>query len=190
MQRSLYAELTARVRDAFHELAKFGTVGALAFVVDVSLFNISLHLAPHKPLTAKVISTVVAASLAFVLNRAWSFRHRQRSSVRREYTLFFVLNAIGLIIALGCLGISHYLLGFHSRLADNVSGNIVGVALGTMFRFWSYRRFVWAAPAAVEEAAIDGDAAAVAVLEDVADGTIHAPAHAAGPAPVDRAAAS
>jgi hypothetical protein len=40
---------------------------------------------------------------------------------------------------------------------------------------------VWAAPAAVEEAAIDGDPAAVAVLEDVADGTIHAPAHARTP---------
>jgi putative flippase GtrA len=186
MLQSLYAELSGRVAAAFHELAKFGTVGALAFVVDVSLFNVCLHIAPHKPLTAKVISTVVAATLAFVLNRAWSFRHRQRSSVRREYTLFFVLNAVGLVIALGVLGFSHYLLGFDSKLADNIAGNGFGVALGTVFRFWSYRKFVWAAPAAVEEAAIDGDPAAVAVLEDVADGTIHAPAHAA----VDRAAAS
>ncbi len=174
--------LEARIRAAFHELAKFGTVGALAFVVDVGLFNMILHLAPHKPLTAKVISTVVAASIAFVLNRAWSFRHRQRSSVRREYTLFFVLNAIGLVIAVGCLGISHYLLGFESRIADNISANGFGLVLGTSFRFWSYRRFVWAAPQAVEEAAIDGDPAAVAVLGDVADGTIHAPTEAVRPA--------
>ena len=170
--------LEARLRAAFHELAKFGTVGALAFVVDIGLFNIVLHMAPHKPLTAKVISTVVAASLAFVLNRAWSFRHRQRSSIRREYTLFFVLNAVGLVIAVGCLGFSHYLLGLHSRLADNISANGFGVAFGTLFRFWSYRRFVWLAPEAVEEAAVDGDAAAAAVLEDVADGTIHAPSEA------------
>lgn len=165
----------ARVRAVFHELAKFGTVGALAFVVDVSLFNVVLHMRPDKPLTAKALSTIVAASVAFVLNRAWAFRHRQRSSVRREYTLFFVLNAIGLVIALSCLDVSHYLLGLHGEVADNVSGNGVGVALGTMFRFWSYRRFVWAAPLAVQEAAIDGDAAAAAVLEDVADGTIHRP---------------
>src|SRR6476469_6771668 len=121
MLRSLYALAADRVSAAFHELAKFGTVGALAFAVDVSLFNIALHVAPHKPLTAKVISTVVAATVAFVLNRAWSFRHRQRSSVRREYAMFFVLNAIGLVIAVGCLGISHYLLGLDSRIADNVS---------------------------------------------------------------------
>jgi putative flippase GtrA len=167
--------LEARLRAAFHEIAKFGTVGALAFVVDVGIFNLILHVAPHKPLTAKVISTVVAATIAFVLNRAWSFKHRQRSSVRREYTLFFVLNAIGLVIAVGCLGFSRYVLGFDSRLADNIAANIFGVGFGTLFRFWSYRRFVWAAPAAVEEAAVDGDPAAVAVLEDVADGTIHAP---------------
>jgi putative flippase GtrA len=172
--------LEARLRAAFHEIAKFGTVGALAFLVDFSLFNLLLHMAPHKPLTAKVVSTVVAATLAFILNRAWSFRHRQRSSVRREYTLFFVLNAIGLVIAVGCLGISHYVFDLHSRLADNISANGFGLVLGTSFRFWSYRRFVWMAPAAVEEAAIDGDAAAVAVLEDVADGTIHAPDQARG----------
>ncbi|GAC1439666.1 MAG: hypothetical protein NVS3B26_04900 [Mycobacteriales bacterium] len=174
--------LEARLRAAFHELAKFGTVGALAFVVDVGLFNAILHGSPHKPLTAKVISTIVAASMAFVLNRAWSFKHRQRSSVRREYTLFFVLNAIGLVIAVGCLGISHYVLGLHSQLADNISANGFGLVLGTSFRFWSYRRFVWMAPAAVEEAAIDGDAAAVAVLEDLADGTISAPAESVRPA--------
>jgi putative flippase GtrA len=174
MLRSVYASLSGRVAAAFHELAKFGTVGALAFVVDVTIFNIVLHLS-DKPLTSKIVSTVIAATLAFVLNRAWSFRHRQRSSVHREYSMFFILNAIGLLIAVSCLGLSHYVLGLDSKLADNISANGIGVALGTMFRFWSYRRFVWVAKAAVEEAAIDGDPAAVAVLEDVADGTIHSP---------------
>jgi hypothetical protein len=30
-----------------------------------------------------------------------------------------------------------------SPLADNISGQLVGTALGTLFRFWSYRRFVF-----------------------------------------------
>jgi putative flippase GtrA len=177
MLRSLYANLAGRVAATFHELAKFGTVGALAFVVDVAIFNLVLHLS-NKPLTSKIVSTLVAATLAFILNRAWSFRHRERTSVHREYSMFFILNAVGLLIAVSCLGLSHYVLGLDSKLADNISANGIGVALGTLFRFWSYRRYVWMAPAAVEEAAIDGDPAAVAVLEDVADGTIHAPAHA------------
>ena len=58
-----------------------------------------------------------------------------------------MLNAIGLLIALSCLAFSHYALGFDSRLADNIAANGFGLVLGTAFRFWSYRRFVWVRPA-------------------------------------------
>ena len=170
----LLGRLEARLRGVFAELAKFGTVGALSFVIDVAIFNAVL-LVLDKPLTAKVISTVFSATNAFVLNRAWSFKHRERTNVRREYSLFFVLNVVGLSISLLCLAVSHYVLGFESRLADNIAANGIGLVLGTTFRFWSYRRFVWAAPAAVEDAADEGDAAARAVLEDVSDGTITRP---------------
>lgn len=170
---SLVGSLVDRFRALFHELAKFGTVGFLSLLVDLAVFNALLHVMPERPLTAKVASTVVSATNAFVLNRIWSFKHRERTTIRREYSLFVVLNAVGLGIALLCLSVSHYVLGFESRLADNLAANGVGLVLGTTFRFWSYRRFVWAAPAEVEEAAADGDAAAMAVLEDVRDGTLH-----------------
>jgi len=169
--RGLRTRLEHRLRGVLSELAKFGTVGALSLVVDVTIFNAVL-LVLDKPLTAKVISTVFSATNAFLLNRAWSFKHRVRTDVRREYGMFFVLNAVGLSISLLCLAVSHYVLGFESRLADNIAANGVGLVLGTTFRFWSYRRFVWAAPEAVEQAAVDGDPAARAVLEDVHDGTI------------------
>ena len=170
---SLVGSLVDRFRALFHELAKFGTVGFISLLVDLAVFNAVLHWMPDKPLTAKVLSTVVSATNAFVLNRIWSFKHRERTTLRREYSLFVVLNAVGLGIALLCLSVSHYVLGFESRLADNIAANGVGLVLGTTFRFWSYRKFVWAAPAEVEEAAADGDAAAMAVLEDVRDGTLH-----------------
>ena len=169
----MLASLVDRFRGLARELAKFGTVGFLSLLVDLAVFNLVLLVLPDKPLTAKVCSTVVSATNAFVLNRFWSFRHRERTSLGREYTLFAVLNAVGLGISLLCLSISHYVLGFESRLADNVAANGVGLVLGTAFRFWSYRKFVWAAPAEVEAAAADGDAAAAAVLEDVRDGTLH-----------------
>jgi len=50
---------------------------------------------------------------------------------------------IGMVIALACLAISHYALGLTSMLADNISANGVGLVLGTSFRFWSYRTFVF-----------------------------------------------
>ncbi|MGH8970729.1 MAG: GtrA family protein [Actinomycetes bacterium] len=136
----LYYRLGALVR----ELMKFGVVGATAFVVDVGLFNLLLTLT-DKPLTSKTLSTVAAASWAYAGNRIWTFRHRGRSGVRREYVLFLLLNAVGLVIAVTCLAVSHYVLGFTSRLADNIAANVIGLGLGTAFRFWSYRRWVFPA---------------------------------------------
>lgn len=151
--RTLVRALYARVEHLIHELAKFGVVGAVAFVVDIGVFNLLRHGAMEdRPLTAKIISTVLATTVAFAGNRQWTFRHRERSSVRREYVLFFGLNGVALAIALGCLGVSHYLLNFTSPLADNISANVIGMGLGTMFRFWSYRRFVFTAPAPVPPA--------------------------------------
>jgi putative flippase GtrA len=151
-----------RLGHLVRELMKFGVVGSAAYVVDIGVFNLMLH-ATDKPLTSKTVSTVLATTVAYAGNRTWTFRRRSKSTVRREYALFFVLNGVGLLIALTCLGISHYLLGFTSRLADNIAANLVGLGLGTAFRFWSYRRWVFpellpeAAPDALGEATLSED---------------------------------
>ncbi len=71
----------------------------------------------------------------------------------REYILFFVLNGVGLLIELICLGFVRYTLGFDSLLANNI-GLVVGTGLGTLFRFWSYKRWVFLAPPVVQEPVI------------------------------------
>jgi putative flippase GtrA len=128
-----------------HEIAKFGIVGSLAFVIDVGLFNLLLYFGPleGKPLTAKVVSVAAATTFAYFGNRYWTFRHRGRTNMGREYVLFFLLNGVAMLIAVGCLWVSHYLLGLDSALADNISANVVGLVLGTLFRFWSYRKWVF-----------------------------------------------
>ena len=97
----------------------------------------------HKPLTAKVISVTVATVATYLGNRHWTWRHRERTGLHREYVLFFVLNGIGLLIAAACLGFSRYVLDLHNALADNIAANVIGLGLGTLFRFWSYRKFVF-----------------------------------------------
>jgi putative flippase GtrA len=89
---------------------------------------------------------LVATVFTYAGNRHWTFRHRARTGVAREYPLFFLLNGIGLGIALACLATSRYVLGFSGPLADNVSANVVGLLIGTLFRFWSYRKWVFPAP--------------------------------------------
>jgi len=128
------------------EVAKFGTVGALAFVIDVGLFNIlRAGVLADSPLTAKTISVVVATGFAYVANRNWTYRDRARTGYGRETALFFATNAVALLISWACLAFTHYLLGLDSQLADNISGNVIAVGLGTLFRFWVYRTWVFPA---------------------------------------------
>jgi putative flippase GtrA len=130
------------------ELGKFGVIGLIAYVIDLAVFNLLRFAGGEgplfdKPLTAKVISVLVATTFAYFGNRNWTFKDRTRSSFRREYALFFVFNAVGMIISLTCLWISHYILGFDSALADNISANVIGLVLGTVFRFWGYHNWVF-----------------------------------------------
>ncbi|RIV39526.1 GtrA family protein [Micromonospora radicis] len=145
--------LVHSLRDRFghllRELSKFATVGGIAFLVDFALFNYLIGPVAMEQLTAKTIATVTAATFAFLGNRFWTWRHRRRTNPAREYALFFFFNAVGLGIAVACLAVSRYGLGsiwpqvFQTRLADNIASFVVGTGLGTLFRFWSYRRFVF-----------------------------------------------
>lgn len=130
-----------------HELMRFGSVGAVAFVVDVGLFNL-LRFGPGellaaKPLTAKVLSVAVATVVAWLGNRYWTFAPRRTATRVRELLGFALVNVGGMAIAVGCLAFSHYVLGLTSQLADNVSANVVGLGLGTAFRYIAYRTFVF-----------------------------------------------
>jgi putative flippase GtrA len=139
--------LTARFEGLFREIGKFGVVGALCYCIDIGIFNL-LRVVLGEPIVPKIISTVVAATVAFVGNRFWTWRHRPRSGLGREYPLYFGVNLVGLGISVACLWFSHNWLGTYwpvltSQLADNISGNVVGVGLASLFRFWAYRRFVF-----------------------------------------------
>ena len=146
------------VRARAAELARFGSVGAAAYVVDLGLFNL-LRFGPgdllgHKPLTAKVISVAVSTMVAWLGNRYWTFSDRRSSSRGRELAGFVVVNIGGMVIAVGCLAFSHYVLGLTSGLADNISANGVGLVLGMVWRYVLYKRLVFTgAPRALRAAA-------------------------------------
>jgi putative flippase GtrA len=143
----LLRRLWDRFGNLVREMGKFGIVGGIAFIVDSLVYTV-LHDSLGY-IWAKVVSTVIAATLAFIGNRFWTWRGRSGKKMHREYLLYFVFNAIGLFIALACVWVSHGLLGavwpdiFRTRLADVISAQIVGTAIGTVFRFWAYRTLVF-----------------------------------------------
>lgn len=135
--------LPERWQKLLHEALKFGTVGALNLVVNFAVFNALIFtIFPDGQLKANVIATLVALTVSFFMNRHWTYRDRPKSAVRREYVLFFFFNGVGLAIELGVLGLTKYGLGLESVLAINAA-KVLGTILGTVFRFWSYRTFVF-----------------------------------------------
>ena len=93
---------------------------------------------------AKVISTTVAIAANWIGNRLWTFREHRGRQLVREGVEFALVSVGGMLIGLACLWVSHYALGFTSLLADNVASNVVGLGLGTAFRFALYRAWVFA----------------------------------------------
>jgi putative flippase GtrA len=137
----------------YREILKFGIVGAMAFVIDVGVMNLLRHtILEDKPTTAKFISASLATLFAWAGNRTWTFRHRRSRPVHHEMALFAITNVIALCIGVGCIAFSHYVLDQRTLLADNIA-NIVGIGLGTIFRFWAYREFVFRNEIIAEEKA-------------------------------------
>lgn len=147
---STFRTLASRAWNGFLAyLVKFGVVGLIGLVIDVVLFN-ALRLGvfgegtwAQSAIGAKTISTTVAIVFNWLGNRYWTFRRHRRRHALREFAEYAVVSVGGMAIALLCLWVSHYALGYTSLLADNIASNVVGLALGTAFRFLLYRYWVF-----------------------------------------------
>ncbi|HEU5035453.1 MAG TPA: GtrA family protein [Nocardioides sp.] len=145
-ERSTRPTRRRAVRPPSREMPTFLAVGAAGYVTDVVAFNrLRDHavLGGHDPVGAKVAAVAIAMVVTYLGNRLLTWRDLGTTNRRREVALFAVFNLVGLMISVVALDLSHHVLGLTSRLADNISGNVVGVGLGTAFRFWAYQRFVF-----------------------------------------------
>ena len=105
---SISSYLRATVDRVWREAAKFGVVGAIAFVIDVGGFNLLYHGPLAGRLTSsRVVSGVIATLVAWLGNRFWTFRHRANRKVHHEALLFFLVNGVGLLIGLGWLNLTY-----------------------------------------------------------------------------------
>ena len=149
-------------RERLNELAKFGSVGAVSFVVDMGLFNLLQfgpgHVLDAKPLTARVVSVAVATLVAWIGNRVWTFSERRTENRPRELAGFLVVNVGGLLIGIGVLALFVYPLGLDSPLWKNVA-NLLGIGLGTIFRYFAYRHLVFTGAAPSDGATTEASTA-------------------------------
>ncbi|MER5517807.1 GtrA family protein [Streptomyces sp. NPDC002763] len=145
------------------EVAKFGAVGGAGILVNLGVFNLVRHLTELPVVRASVIATVVAIVFNYLGFRYWTYRDRDKGGRTKELTLFLLFSAVGLVIENGLLYLATYGFGWDSPLQSNVF-KFVGIGVATLFRFWSYRSWVFKTLPARETVAD-----AEAILERAAD---------------------
>jgi putative flippase GtrA len=138
---SAIRELYAQFRYLVHEGGKFLVVGAFGAIVTIGGADAMHDIGKYLAIT---IATVAGTIVTYLGNRYWTFTHRQGQGHARDTVVFFVLNGVGLLIYYACIWLIQDVAGLAGRLWYLVA-LIVGTALGTIFRFWSYRKWVWKA---------------------------------------------
>jgi len=137
------SKVPARFHKIGDELAKFGLIGLINIGVNFAVVNLLwVTVLAGSEVKAKAIATVVAATSAYFMNRHWTYRDRPKSSLRREYTLFFAFNLVGLFIEVAVLWWAKYGLHQSGHLVLNLFTGL-GILIGTAFRFWAYRTHVF-----------------------------------------------
>ncbi|WP_308169916.1 GtrA family protein [Acrocarpospora catenulata] len=132
----------ARLSPMVQEVAKFGMIGAIGFVISVPGANLLRYGIGLGPLTSVVLATVTACAFTYLAHRYWTWRRPGNVAQAQEFALFAVFNGIGLLIQVLCVGFTEYTLQLSNPVALNAA-NLLGVIIGTVFRFWAYRRWVF-----------------------------------------------
>jgi putative flippase GtrA len=151
-QADLWSNLRNSWRILLKEVAAFGLVGAVGFVIDVGLFNVFFD---RGQIVAKCISTIAATAVTYFGNRYFSFSHRARTGIGRETSIFLGINVIALGFSLAIIGLFEYPLHFKHHLLVMNLVNIATIGVGTIFRFWAYKRFVFLHPDRVHVRDVD-----------------------------------
>ncbi|MEV0252015.1 GtrA family protein [Nocardia sp. NPDC050712] len=142
----------AEIAFRHHELIKFAIVGGITFVIDSGIFYfLKLTVLTEKPVTAKIISGVIAVIASYILNREWSFRNRGGRERHHEAALFFAVSGVGVVLSFLPLWVSSYVFDLRvpavslmvENIADFISAFIIGNLLQMAFRFWAMRRWVF-----------------------------------------------
>jgi putative flippase GtrA len=139
----LRAYLADSWRVLLKEVSAFGLIGIVAMAMDLGVFA---WLAPHGAVKAKIVSATLSTAFAYVGNRYLSFSHRARTSIARESAFFFAINGVSLLFSLGVIAIFVYPLHYRHDSVVVFLVNVATIGIGTLFRFWAYKRFVFLHP--------------------------------------------
>ncbi len=127
-----------RARHNWVQLAKFCTVGAVGYVINLGVYTALVRGAGLHYLGAAVVSFLVAVSSNYTWNRVWTFRG-QRGHFAYQGMRFFAVSLFALAANLVILR------GLVAAGMDKVVAQAIAIVLVTPLNFlgnklWSFRR--------------------------------------------------
>ncbi|MEV7129959.1 GtrA family protein [Streptomyces sp. NPDC093260] len=160
--------LLRRAGRVWREIVKFGAVGGAGLLVNLLVFNLVRHVTDLPVVRASVVATVVSIVFNYIGFRYFTYRDRDKSGRTKELTLFLLFSVVGLVIENGVLYLATYGFGWDTPLQSNVF-KFLGIGIATLFRFWSYRTWVFRALPVAEESGAPGGGRASAADREAAE---------------------
>ncbi|WP_245194727.1 GtrA family protein [Kitasatospora phosalacinea] len=154
-----------RLRGLRMEAFGFALIGASGVVVNFGLFWILNNAVGLASLRSNIAATVVAIATNYLGYRYWLYRDRDAASRKREITLFLLFSGVGMLIETGTLGFTQYVLGLDSPV-ERLGGKLLGLAIATVFRFVSYRTWVFKAMPELEDPEVVQEAELLLAAEE------------------------
>lgn len=122
-------------------LAGFLSVGALGFLLDVSVFQ-ALFMFGYGPISSRIVSAGAAITLTWYLNRRHVFRTAQTSRSGPEYARYLVIQSAGLVVNLGVyLALLNSVQGLQKvPVVALCGGALVAITFNFLgARYWAFR---------------------------------------------------
>src|SRR3954466_3036493 len=102
---AIRSRLSTTWRLLLKELSAFGVVGAVAFVIDIGMFQLLYVHAGVGAVTAKLLAHLGVVTVAYLGHRYWSFSPRVRTGLPPQYLLFVVVNGLSPLLNVGLIAL-------------------------------------------------------------------------------------
>jgi len=140
-------KIPARLRRLAGVGSRFLIVGAISTVIEIAAFNLFVFVFDWDPVVSKIVASLVALVNAYIGNREWAFRHRDRRGRISELVLFLATNGVCTLLGAGLvwLGVEalEAIVGHATgAFALNVV-NLISIVIVVLFRFVLYHKVVF-----------------------------------------------
>ncbi len=128
------------MRKLIEQFLKFGVVGTIAFCIDYGVLMLLSQVFGVNPVIAAGVSFCVSVIFNYLASMRYVFTHREDMSRGREFVIFIVLSAVGLVINEACMAVGVAALGT-SALMVTVT-KLFATAVVMVWNFFSRKKWL------------------------------------------------